>query len=77
MNEKLEEFNRYVELPNEQLRRAKEIIKGLIRNTYGQNLKTQNDFTLYAGLIKDAEQFINDNKIVCDKETGKFFGTVS
>lgn len=49
---------------------AKEIIKELLscaRNYPEENLKK----------IQEAEQFINDNKIICEKNTGKFFGTVS
>lgn len=42
---------------------AKEIIKYLLKHTYGQNLNTQNDFDLYLGRIKDAEQFLKE----CEK----------
>ena len=40
--------------------KAKEIIKALLKHTYGQNLKTQNDFDLYLGRIKEAEQFLKE-----------------
>ena len=54
---------------NRQLEQAKEIIKRYV------DFPTSND-ELWE-LHEKAEQFINNNKIVCDKETGKFFGTVS
>lgn len=42
------------------LTEAKEIIGSLLKHTYGQNLNTQNDFDLYLGRIKDAEQFLKE-----------------
>lgn len=39
---------------------AKEIIRALLKHTHGQNLNTQNDFDLYLGRIKDAEQFLKE-----------------
>ena len=47
----------------DQLAQAKEIIKALLKHTYGQNLSTQNDFDLYLGRIKEAEQFLRDTDI--------------
>lgn len=44
----------------DQLTKAKEIIRALLKHTYGQNLNTQNDFDLYLGRIKQAEQFISE-----------------
>lgn len=41
-----------------QLTKAKEIIRALLKHTHGQNLNTQNDFDLYLGRIKEAEQFL-------------------
>ena len=43
-----------------QLIKAKEIIKALLKHTHGQNLNTQNDFDLYLGRIKEAEQFLKE-----------------
>ena len=43
-----------------QLTKAKEIIRALLKHTYGQNLNTQNDFDLYLGRIKEAEQFLKE-----------------
>ena len=37
---------------------AKEIIRALLKHTHGQNLNTQNDFDLYLGRIKQAEQVL-------------------
>ena len=45
------------------LTKAKEIIRALLKHTYGQNLNTQNDFDLYLGRIKDAEQFLKDSEV--------------
>lgn len=46
-----------------ELTEAKEIIRALLKHTYGQNLNTQNDFDLYLGRIKDAEQFLKDSEV--------------
>lgn len=47
-------------LLRDRLTQAKAIIKALLTHTYGQNLNTQNDFDLYLGRIKEAEQFLKE-----------------
>lgn len=48
------------EIADKQLAHAKEIIRALLKHTHGQNLNTQNDFDLYLGRIKEAEQFLKE-----------------
>ena len=55
-----------------QLEVAKEIIKEFIAW-----FTDQTESNNWKPVVEKAEQFINDNKIICEKNTGKFFGTVS
>ena len=59
LQDKLEEEQRKNNELSDNLIKAKEIIRALLKHSYGQNLKTQNYFDLYLGRIKEAEQFLN------------------
>lgn len=64
MNKALEEerdkYRNMVFDKDDRLTKAKEIIRALLKHTYGQDLNTQNDFDLYLGKIKEAEQFLKE-----------------
>ena len=69
-------YSKWEDFENPQLTKAKKIIKK--QNKIIEDVCDVSMLGSYAKeTIKQAEQFINNNKIVCEKNTGKFFGTVS